>query len=259
MAKRWTDLATWRGPTPNTGGSMLEYRGLVLHIALGYFKGTIDYQKNPDNQVSSHFVVGDGKISGADGEIAQVVETDRVAWTQKAGNGRWLSAEFAGFTPHPLTDRQLDAAAKLLARMHRDYGVPLKVAASPSDRGLAHHSLGAEHGVDWGHPDCPGPAIIAQQPEIVRRAIALVNGVTMATEVDLNKLLKTAVFPYANPDTSLGTTWLDTHTNTEEIKVALAELAPGVVDIQALAEALAPLLRPVVAEELAKLKLTLSE
>jgi hypothetical protein len=32
-----------------------------------------------------------------------MVDTDRTAWTQRAGNGEWLSVECAGFTPNPLT------------------------------------------------------------------------------------------------------------------------------------------------------------
>jgi hypothetical protein len=31
-------------------------------------------------------------------------------------------------------------------------------------------------GADWGHQSCPGPAIIAQKPEIVARAVRLAQG-----------------------------------------------------------------------------------
>jgi hypothetical protein len=171
---RWTDLATWRGPTTNQGPAMVEHRGVVLHIAAGSYEGTIAWQKNPDADVSSHFVVA------KDGRVAQVVDTDVAAWTQILGNGHWLSIENEGFLPDKLTAGQVEAAAQILARAHRDYGVPLQVATSPSGRGLGHHSMGAENGVNWGHSACPGAAIIAQKPLIVARAKEIIEGDDMA-------------------------------------------------------------------------------
>jgi len=184
----WRDLASWRGPTANQGGAMVEHRGLVIHIAEGYYEGTISYQRNPAVDVSSHFVVSDGaKGQGADGAIAQVVDTDVTAWTQRAGNGHWLSAEFAGFTPQPLTSAQVESCARLLAKAHRVYGVPLQVATSPDGRGLGHHSMGSHPGFpdDWGHSDCPGPAIIAQKPAIVARAQQIIIDGGNMTIIDM--------------------------------------------------------------------------
>jgi hypothetical protein len=175
----WTDLATWRGPTVNSGDGdrygnepgdrMIEHRGIVLHIAEGYFEGTIAWQKNPAAQVSSHFVIA------KDGRIAQMVDTDIRSWAQRSGNPTWLSVENEGFVPAELTARQVEANARLLARAHEVYDVPLQVATKPSGRGLGHHSMGAESGVDWGHSQCPGRAIIAQKPDIVARALELVS------------------------------------------------------------------------------------
>lgn len=173
---RWSDLATWRGPTPNHGGLMLEQRGVVVHIAEGSFEGTISWCKNPDSDVSAHFIVA------ADGRIAQMVDTDITAWTQRDGNGHWLSIENEGHTPGALTAAQVDANAAILARAHREYGVPLQLATSPDGRGLGHHSMGAENGANWGHSRCPGPAIIAQKPVILARAIEMVGGVDVSDE-----------------------------------------------------------------------------
>lgn len=187
---RWTDLAPWRGPTRNEGDGdgtplepedhVTEVRGLILHIAAGWYQGTIDWQRNPTAQVSSHFIGG-----RAAGQRAQLVDTSDRAWTQRDGNSRWLSVEMEGFLPShslykpgwdSLTEHQIEFAAQLLARAHRDYDVPLRIAKSPGEWGLGHHSMGAENGVNWGHPDCPGPAIIAQKPLILARANAIVNG-----------------------------------------------------------------------------------
>lgn len=163
----WTDLATWRGPTPNQGGSMAEQRGVVLHIAQGSFDGTIAWQQNPAAQVSSHFVVAE------DGRIAQMVDTDITAWTQAAGNGHWMSIENAGFSGNPLTPAQVEACARLYARGVQEYGWPLQATDSTSGQGLGWHGMG---GNAWGgHPDCPGQPIINQRGEILTRAAQLLN------------------------------------------------------------------------------------
>lgn len=186
---RWTDLATWRGPTQNrNAGGQTEVRGLVVHIAEGWYEGTISWQKNPDANVSSHFVVS------RDGEIAQVVDTADAAWTQRSGNGEWLSVECEGFTKdndrnpggwEKLSPAQLDAVARILHKCHQVHDVPLQTTSSTTGRGLGHHSMGA----DWGHQACPGRPIIAQKPAIVTRALALENGDEM-TPADIEAIAK---------------------------------------------------------------------
>jgi hypothetical protein len=182
---RWTDLAVWHGPTINEGDGdgtpgeaadhLASCRGFVVHIASGFYQGTIDWQHNPAADVSSHFVVA------RDGRVAQCVDTADRAWTQRAGNSDWLSVECEGFAlddglhaSHPgwerLTDAQIQAIARLLVRGHQQYGYPLQLAGSPDGRGLGYHSMGAEHGYNWGHLHCPGEPIKAQLPAILARA-----------------------------------------------------------------------------------------
>jgi hypothetical protein len=174
---RWHDIASWRGPSPNISeGKQTEVRGLVVHIAEGWYEGTISWQKNPSADVSSHFIVSRA------GKIAQMVDTADAAWTQRSGNGEWMSVECEGFTKgnkrnpggwESLSDAQIDAIARLLLRCHTSYSVPLQATSSATGRGLGHHSMGGE---SWGHLDCPGPPIIAQKNTIVSRAQALKSG-----------------------------------------------------------------------------------
>lgn len=195
---RWTDLATWRGPTQNrTEGGQRRIDGLVVHIAEGYYEGTIAWCKNPDANVSSNWVGG-----REHGERAQLVDLDDAAWTQRDGNGEWVSIEMAGFTLghdlhkpgwERLTGAQIEFAAQLYARLHREYGVPLRLAKSPAEQGLGYHSMGAEHGYNWGHDDCPGEPIKAQLPLILARAIDIVNGVNDVQLSDLLSDKKTTV------------------------------------------------------------------
>src|SRR5215831_4625341 len=81
----WTDIAIRHAQSPNSGPAMRSHRGCVVHIAEGSYVGTINWQMNPDNSVSSHFVVSKG------GEITQMVDTDVQSWCQIDGNGDWLS------------------------------------------------------------------------------------------------------------------------------------------------------------------------
>lgn len=195
MAK-WTDLADWRGPTTNrNAGEQTEVRGLVVHIAVGWYEGTIAWQKNPDADVSSHFVVD------RDGKIAQLVDTADKAWTQRAGNGEWLSVECVGFPKddkhnpggwEKLSPEQLDAVARLLLKCHQVHDVPLQTTTSSTGKGLGHHSMGGE---SWGHPECPGRPIIAQKPAIVNRALALQNGDDDMTPDDI-KAIAAAVWKH---------------------------------------------------------------
>jgi hypothetical protein len=100
---RWSDLAVWRGPTINEGDGdgtpgeaadrLSSYRGLVVHIASGYFEGTISWQQNPAADVSSHFVVA------RDGRIAQCVDTADRAWTQRTGNSRLAASSARASRP----------------------------------------------------------------------------------------------------------------------------------------------------------------
>lgn len=166
----WTDLAEYVGPTPNHGGPMQEQRGQVEHIMAGTYNGSIAWGKNPASGVSFHFAVR------KDGHIGQLLDTDITAWTQRDGNGHWVSVENEGYLPDPLTDAQIEANAKLYARGHKVYGWPLKIANSPTEYGLGHHSMGAENGYNWGHSACPGEAIKAQKQRILDRATMIVNG-----------------------------------------------------------------------------------
>jgi hypothetical protein len=184
---RWSEAA-WRGPTPNQTRGHVECRGLVVHIASGFYEGTISWESNSGANVSSHFVLG------RDGQLAQLVDTDDTAWTQRAGNGHWLSVECEGFAlddglhaSHPgwetLTAAQVEAVARLLVHGHQQYGYPLTLAHDPTGRGLGYHSMGAEHGYDWGHLHCPGEPIKAQLPAILARALVLAGLPRPAQEV----------------------------------------------------------------------------
>lgn len=166
----WSDIATWRGPTPNTSGHVTDHMYVVLHTADGSFEGTIAWQQNHAARVSSHFIVA------KDGRIAQMLDTDAKPWTQIAGNPYSISIENEGNENTPLTPQQIEANARILAKAHQVHGIPLQLTGKVGTRGLGHHSMGAESGVDWGHSQCPGNIIKGQKAQVLARAIQIVGG-----------------------------------------------------------------------------------
>lgn len=176
--------ASWQGPPDsNFSGPMVEFRGLVWHIAEGSYWGTIGWQQNPIADVSSHFVIGQNQ-----GEVAQMLDTaTQTAWTQAAGNGHWVSVEFAGFSTGQLTGPQFEAAAQLYAWLVQVHGIPVQLADTPSGRGLGWHGMG---GVAWGnHPNCPGPANVALRPSNLARVQQILGGGPSPEEFDVPAIM----------------------------------------------------------------------
>jgi hypothetical protein len=179
-----------------TADGQQSVRGVVVHIMAGTLEGSQAWFNNATAQASSHF--GTGK----DGELRQWVDTADRAWAQSAGNRDWLSVENEGVGGDALTDAQITANARVLAWAHKTYDVPLKIATSPSDRGLGHHAMG---GAAWGgHTSCPGPRIVAQLPTIVARAKQLVANTQETPVADLTdeqiKQIARAVWLYMNEE-----------------------------------------------------------
>src|SRR6195256_5519380 len=166
----WSDIAEWRGPVlHHSKDPIVDHMYVVIHTAQGSYEGTIAWQKNKDSDNSSHFIVD------YDGRIAQVNDTAIESGAQILGNPYSIAIENAGNEHTPLTDRQLTANARILAMAHLRHGVPLQLTSRVGTPGLAHHSMGAESGVRWGHSACPGEIIKGQKPEILRRAIAILT------------------------------------------------------------------------------------
>lgn len=164
----WTDIARWIGPTSNrTPNGMQTIFGVVLHVDEGTEAGSESWERNPVAQVSSHFMTG--KISG----LAQMVSVSDMAWAQVNGNPNYLSIECEGNSGDSLTPGQIRDCANVLAKAHREFGVPLVLADRPGEHGLIYHSAGGDA---WGgHPDCPGAPIIAQRAAIISYAASLVG------------------------------------------------------------------------------------
>jgi len=144
--------AVWRdvgAPNRYSNGLMHAQLGVVLHVndaqsddLFGWITG--------DHDMSCHFQVNKA------GKVYQYIDTNFSSWCQKDGNNTYLSIESQGLAGESATKAQIDAIGKILAWVHKIHGMPLQLAEAPGQRGFGWHGMGAAHGADWGHPDCPG-------------------------------------------------------------------------------------------------------
>jgi hypothetical protein len=109
--------------------------------------------------------------------IFQYVDTDDAAYHACGANyagqvGIENESASSGDLWLPLTDEQVSACARILAWLHDEHGVELRVADINDRRGVGYHSMvpGPCTANDWGSTGCPGPNIVAQRDEIVRQA-----------------------------------------------------------------------------------------
>ncbi|HZV81205.1 MAG TPA: peptidoglycan recognition family protein [Geobacteraceae bacterium] len=212
----WQDIATWEGPTPNQGGQMVEHRGVVLHIAEGSYRGTVAWCMNPGSNTSAHFVVS------KDGEITQLIDTDTQSWCQVEGNSSWISIENEGHGGEALTLPQMQACARILAKTHEVYGIPMQLADSPSGRGLGYHGMG---GGSWGgHDQCPGDEIIAQRPTIIQMAGEGTAGtITSSTGDKMGSLMRFSSRPEVFLTDCVTARWVTSESEIHDLRALAAE------------------------------------
>jgi len=93
---------------------------VVIHVTQGSYAGTISWFKNPDAQVSAHYVV-----RSSDGEITHMVNDADTAWHARSGNPYSIGIEHEGFVDDPswFTDAMYRSSAALTAWLCDTYGI----------------------------------------------------------------------------------------------------------------------------------------
>jgi len=157
-------------------------RGVCLHVAVsegsslyGYFSGA---------KVCSHFYVR------KDGTVEQYVSTAYQAPANYQGNSSLISVETQGgvrnANSEPWTSAQIEALAQIAAWASKTHGIPL--IAMPNSRpesvGVGYHRQGVDpYRVDGGElwstafgKICPGAGKVAQIPQVITRARAILAG-----------------------------------------------------------------------------------
>ncbi len=157
-------------PVTAHGGAIGPILGCVIHVTAGEGDPYNEFA-NPNNQVSSHFGIGNGQGGMADGLVEQYVDTGFSSWAQVAGNANYLSVETEGEPGDPLTPAQVQSFGQLLAWMYRTHGVPVVQTDTVGARGFITHGDG---GTAWGgHFGCPGNLRASQRQAIIAVAIDL--------------------------------------------------------------------------------------
>ncbi|MFB8763851.1 N-acetylmuramoyl-L-alanine amidase [Nocardiopsis alba] len=168
--------AQWRPLSINHTQGGCSPRLVILHIIVGTLSGADSWFRNRASRVSAHF--GTSRA----GALRQWVDSGSRAWANAGANGYAISVENEGNVGDSLTDAQLDRCAEVLAWAHREHGVALAVTDNPDGSGLAYHNLSPAWSL--GGTACPGPRIVAQRAEIVRRATAIATGNPITEEED---------------------------------------------------------------------------
>ena len=196
--------ATWRPLAADyaTKPRMSAHDIICIHTMVGSLWGTDAYfRQGGFTGTESHFG------TGPDGEVLQWQDTDYQADANYQGSHHIISIENAdvgaGFPTWNLndgnavpafTDAQCEAVAKIIAWACREYDIPCVLIpdSKPGRRGIGYHRQGVPGymvagGELWSTAPgkvCPGNRRIAQIPQIIDRARAILGGAT--EEDDMN-------------------------------------------------------------------------
>ncbi|NUT08187.1 MAG: hypothetical protein HOV76_32440 [Hamadaea sp.] len=180
--------ALWRPIDVGNRAARRKGRGLIGHIAV---VNTALLTPGPLATRPSdwHFYLPKNPYPTGE-RFAQFIDLDLQCWSSAAGNATCPAFESEGGVGAdvngPWTDNQIEAAAMILAYLHRSEGVPLQDMGNslPTSRGFGVHRYGIDPyrvagGEKWSSvyaKACPGDARVRQIPQIVARAQQLVNG-----------------------------------------------------------------------------------
>ncbi|WP_018904084.1 peptidoglycan recognition protein family protein [Variovorax paradoxus] len=153
---------------PGAAGLMKKtgIKGLIVHITDGNSLLSSLKTTWENRAASAHFAVDKG------GTIAQYIPLSQRSWAVDGWkvDNLWYSVENVAVHGETLTDMQIRMNGYLLAWLNGEYGVPLKLAATPDDSGLSYHAMFTKS------KPCPGKPVIAQLQDIVDAAVGLNGG-----------------------------------------------------------------------------------
>lgn len=133
-------------PSPNYSSRSARVDLLVLHDTEGSYDSAVSWFRNPENQVSAHYVI---KEDGS--EATQMVELSDKAWHVCYFNSRSVGFEMAGIASKGFGSAEVLAAANIFAFHLHHLQIPLRRAKGGVGPGIvSHYELGASGG---GHSD----------------------------------------------------------------------------------------------------------
>lgn len=134
----WNPAYSGNYSNANRSAGDVDY--IVIHTTQGSYGGTVNWFKNPDANVSAHYVV-----KSSNGEITHMVDGRDIAWHVSCFNTHSIGIEHEGFVADPgkwYTEAMYKHSAQLTAWLAKEWGVPV-------DR---NHIIG--HGETTAHGGC---------------------------------------------------------------------------------------------------------
>jgi N-acetylmuramoyl-L-alanine amidase/Carboxypeptidase regulatory-like domain len=117
--------ATWKPALAFQAGRQKGFQPsfIVIHVAQGYYQGTISWFQDPKSGVSSHYVVS------TNGDVTQMVQEQDTAYHVGHGiSSVSIGIEHEGFVAEPskwFTDAMYTGSAKLVQDIAKRWGIPL--------------------------------------------------------------------------------------------------------------------------------------
>jgi hypothetical protein len=102
-------------------GNRTTINQIVIHDVEGSYTSCINWFKDPDANVSAHYV-----IRSVDGEVTQMVKEKDVAWHDACNNTNTIGIEHEGYAAAPerwFTEAMYASSAKLVAYLADKYGL----------------------------------------------------------------------------------------------------------------------------------------
>ena len=129
------------GFASSRGGAKIRY--VVVHVAAGFYEGTIAWFNDRRAQANSHYLVG--KLPG---QLCQFVDEKWAAWHSYPANEESIGIEHAddlkNGSPGWMSAWQFEASAQLTAYLLKKYGLGVSAIVRHNDVGNTDHN-------------CPGP------------------------------------------------------------------------------------------------------
>jgi N-acetyl-anhydromuramyl-L-alanine amidase AmpD/uncharacterized protein YgiM (DUF1202 family) len=146
-AVRWEPAAPSNYRDANRTTADIDW--IILHTIQGSYQAGINTFKNPAENVSAHYVVGEQP-----GQLTSMVRNRDIAWTAgDAGyNARGINIELSGYSSTGFPDQQYENLAELVEFLCEEYGIPKR---GPDFR-VAPCNAAAGSGGIIGHVHIPG-------------------------------------------------------------------------------------------------------
>lgn len=128
------------GFASSRGGEKIKW--VVVHVAAGFWDGTIAWFNDPRAQANSHYLVG------LDGRVCQFVDEKWAAWHSYPANEESVGIEHVdnlkNGSPNWMSQAEFEASAQLTAYLLKKYGLTTAAIKRHNEVGQTSHN-------------CPGP------------------------------------------------------------------------------------------------------